>query len=177
VIAVTRVVVGADKISKRTRTLSDVRGFKDPLVRAASIAAPVRFPPQFPGARDGHIWEETFMKSVAQFALAGLLLVGVAGAAAAQQTYPSDTIRKQASLQRTVPDSLLSQVKVSEDSARALAMARVPNGTLQAIVLERRRGKLVWSFAIRDPARPRSTEVYVNAMDGSILNPTQKPAS
>jgi uncharacterized membrane protein YkoI len=117
------------------------------------------------------------MKSVAQFALTAVLLVGVAGAAAAQQSYPSDTTKKQTSVRRTVPDSLLSQVKVSEDSARALALGRVPNGTLQAIVLERRRGTLVWSFAIRDPAKPRNTEVYVNAMDGSILNPTQKPAS
>ena len=117
------------------------------------------------------------MKSVAQFALTAVLLVGVAGTAAAQQSYPSDTTKKQTSVRRTVPDSLLSQVKVSEDSARVLALGRVPNGTLQAIVLERRRGALVWSFAIRDPAKSRNTEVYVNAMDGSILNPTQKPAS
>jgi uncharacterized membrane protein YkoI len=117
------------------------------------------------------------MKSVAQFALAGLLLAGVAGAAGAQQSYPSDSTKKQASVHRMVPDSLLSQVKVSEDSARALAIARVPNGTVQAIVLERRRGTLVWSFAIRDPAKPRSTEVYVNALDGSIMNPTQKSSS
>jgi uncharacterized membrane protein YkoI len=117
------------------------------------------------------------MKSVAQFALAALLLAGVAGTAAAQQSYPSDSTKRQASVHRTVPDSLLSQVKVSEDSARGLALARVPNGTLQAIVLERRRGTLVWSFAIRDPAKSRNTEIYVNAMDGSIMNPTQKSSS
>jgi uncharacterized membrane protein YkoI len=117
------------------------------------------------------------MKSVAPLTLAALLLVGVAGAAVAQQSYPSDTTHKQASVRRTVPDSLLSQVKVSEDSARVLALARVPNGTLQAIVLERRRGKLVWSFAIREPAKSANTEVYVNAMDGSIVNPTQKSSS
>ena len=117
------------------------------------------------------------MKSVAQFALAVVLLAGVAGTVAAQQPYPTDTTHRQAAVRRTVPDSLLSQVKVSEDSARALALARVPNGTLQAILLERRRGKLVWSFAIRDPAKSANTDVYVNALDGSIMNPTQKSSS
>jgi uncharacterized membrane protein YkoI len=116
------------------------------------------------------------MKFLAPFTLVALLTAGV-GAAAAQQSYPSDTARHQQAVRRMVPDSLLSQVKISEDSARALALARVPNGTLQAIVLERRRGKLVWSFAIREPAKSANTEVYVNALDGSIVNPTQKSSS
>jgi uncharacterized membrane protein YkoI len=116
------------------------------------------------------------MTSLAPFTLAALVVAGV-GAAAAQQSHPSDTAHHQQAVRRSVPDSLVSQVKVNEDSARALALARVPNGTVQAILLERRRGALVWSFTIRDPAKSATTEVYVNAMDGSIVKPTPKSSS
>ncbi|HMA44241.1 MAG TPA: PepSY domain-containing protein [Gemmatimonadales bacterium] len=117
------------------------------------------------------------MRSLAPLALAVVLMAGVAGVAAAQQTPPADPMHSQGTYKRTVPDSLLSQAKVSEDSARALALTRVPNGMVQALVLERQRGKLVWSFAIRDPAKSGNTEVVVNAMDGSILKPSQKSSS
>jgi len=117
------------------------------------------------------------MRSLAPLALAAVLMAGFAGVAAAQQTPPADTMKSQGTYKRTVPDSLLSQVKVSEDSARALALAKVPNGMVQALVLERQRGKLVWAFAIRDPAKSANAEVVVNAMDGSIVKPTQKSSS
>lgn len=116
------------------------------------------------------------MRSLAPLALAAVLLAGVAGVAAAQ-TPAADPMQSQGTYKRTVPDSLLSQVKVSEDSARALALTRVPNGMIQALVLERQRGKLVWAFAIRDPAKSANTEVVVNALDGTILKPTQKSSS
>lgn len=117
------------------------------------------------------------MRKLAPWALAAVLLAGAAGVAAAQQTPPADPMHSQGTYKRTVPDSLLSQVKVSEDSARALALTRIPNGMVQALVLERQRGKLVWAFAIRDPAKSANTEVVVNALDGSILKPTQKSSS
>jgi len=116
------------------------------------------------------------MNRIALFTLAALLVVGATGVAAAQN--PTDTVHKAApAYRRTVPDSLLKLAKISEDSARGLAMGKVPSGTLQAVMLQRLRGKLVWSFVIRDPAKAGNTEVYVDATSGGFVDPTQKASS
>lgn len=115
--------------------------------------------------------------------LTTLFVLGAASAAAAQT--PMDTTKKPVtqsyqqtpSYQRTVPDSLRSQVKITEDSARALALSKMPNGTIQALVLERRHGKLTWSFAIHDQAKANNTQVYVDALNGSVTSATQKSSS
>ena len=44
-------------------------------------------------------------------------------------------------------------------------------------MLQRLRGKLVWSFVIRDPAKAANTEVYIDAENGSFFDPTQKASS
>lgn len=116
------------------------------------------------------------MNRIAPFTLAALLVVGATSVVAAQT--PTDTTHKAApAYRRTVPDSLVKLAKVSEDSARGLAMTRVPSGTLQAVMLQRLRGKLVWSFVIRDPAKAGNTEVYVDAVSGGFIDPTQKASS
>jgi uncharacterized membrane protein YkoI len=116
------------------------------------------------------------MNRIAPLTLAGLLLVGATGIAAAQ--VQRDTVKRAApAYRRTVPDSLLKLAKVTEDSARGLALGRIPSGTLQAIMLQRLRGKLVWSFVIRDPAKAANTEVYIDAENGSYFDPTQKASS
>lgn len=125
------------------------------------------------------------MNTVAAVALSALVLG--AGVSAAQTPTPVDSTKKvtqsyQAPAQmptyrRTVPDSLVAQAKITEDSARALAMSKVPNGTIQTLILERRRGKLIWSFAIRDPAKSGSTQVFVDALDGSVTSGNQKSSS
>ena len=127
------------------------------------------------------------MKTVASIVLAALV-VG-AGVSAAQSPTPVDSTKKvtQQSMQqtpaqtpayrRTVPDSLAAQAKINEDSARTLALSKVPNGVIQTLTLERRRGKLVWSFAIRDPAKSGNTQVLVDALDGSIMSGNQKSSS
>jgi len=118
-------------------------------------------------------------------AVLSALVLG-AGVAAAQTPTPTDSTKKYAqdpqtmqtpSYRRTVPDSLVAQAKISEDSARTLAMSKVPNGVIQTLTLERRRGKLVWSFAIRDPAKPGNTQVFVDALDGSITSGNMKSSS
>ena len=92
------------------------------------------------------------------------------GALAAQQPTAADTGHKAAqTYKREVPDSLRSQAKVSEDSARVLALARAPGGAVQALELEREHGKLIWSFDIKIAGKPGITEVNVNALDGSIV--------
>ncbi|MGE5759939.1 MAG: PepSY domain-containing protein [Gemmatimonadota bacterium] len=96
-----------------------------------------------------------------------LILAG--GSTAAQQP-TADTGHKAApTYKREVPDSLRAQAKVSEDSARGLALARTAGGTVQALELEREHGKLIWSFAIKLAGRPGITEVNVNALDGTIV--------
>ncbi|HKC46637.1 MAG TPA: PepSY domain-containing protein [Gemmatimonadales bacterium] len=125
------------------------------------------------------------MNTVASIVLSALVLG--AGVSAAQTPTP-DTTKKvmQQSMQaptqtpsyrRNVPDSLVAQAKITEDSARTLAMSKVPNGVIQTLTLERRRGKLVWSFAIRDPAKSGNTQVLIDALDGSIMSGNQKSSS
>ena len=126
------------------------------------------------------------MNTVASLVLSALVLG--AGVSAAQTPTPVDSTKKvtqqsmQAPMQtpsyrRTVPDSLAAQAKITEDSARTLALSKVPNGVIQTLTLERRRGKLVWSFAIRDPAKSGNTQVLVDALDGSIMSGNQKSSS
>ena len=93
--------------------------------------------------------------------LATALLFGGGTAAAQQPAAPSYT--------RDVPDSLRALAKVSEDSARVLALARAPGGTVKEVELEREHGKLIWSFDIKVAGKPGITEVNVNALDGSIV--------
>lgn len=115
------------------------------------------------------------MNSVATFTLTMLLAVGAASAAAAQQPASADTVHRTApAYRRIVPDSLLGQVRVSEDSARGLALARVPNGTLQTLTLMRDHGKLVWSFVIKPQQKAGTAKVYVDAMDGTVSTTEQK---
>ena len=69
---------------------------------------------------------------------------------------------------RSVPDSLVSKAKVSEDSARAVALKRVP-GTVQSTELERERGRLMWDFKIQRSGRKGTTEVEVSATTGKVI--------
>jgi len=69
---------------------------------------------------------------------------------------------------RNVPDSLVAKAKISEDSARAIALKRVP-GTVQSTELERARTRLMYDFKIQRNGRKGTTEVEVNAMTGRII--------
>jgi uncharacterized membrane protein YkoI len=71
---------------------------------------------------------------------------------------------------RDVPDSLRAQAKISEDSARAVALRRVPGGTIQELELEREGGTLLYSWDIKVAGKPGITEVHVNALTGRILS-------
>ena len=81
---------------------------------------------------------------------------------------PAGRLVAQDATQRNVPDSLVSKAKVSEDSARAVALKRVP-GTVQGVALERERSRLMWDFKIQRNGRKGTTEVEVNAMTGRII--------
>lgn len=63
---------------------------------------------------------------------------------------------------------LKADAKVTEHDAKATAIARVPNGTVQSTALEMERGRLVWSFDIARPSSKDLTEVQVDAKTGKV---------
>ena len=52
--------------------------------------------------------------------------------------------------------------------ARSIALKKVPHGTIQSEELEREKGKLIYSFDVKD--KSGITEVNVNAMDGKVVD-------
>jgi uncharacterized membrane protein YkoI len=67
-------------------------------------------------------------------------------------------------------DALKAEAKVTEADARATALAKVPNGTVQSSTLEKEHGKLVWSFDIAQSTTKDLTEVQVDATTGAIAS-------
>ena len=74
----------------------------------------------------------------------------------------------QASYKRDVPDKLLKSATITEKEAVTKAKAAVPNGTIDALELERENGKLLWSFDFKVPGKTGIDEVQVNAKTGKV---------
>lgn len=70
---------------------------------------------------------------------------------------------------REVPAALLAQAKVPEDSAFGIAKAKVPNGTVKGVELEREKEKLIWSWEFTVPGQRGVTEVNVDAVTGEVV--------
>ena len=66
--------------------------------------------------------------------------------------------------------ALKAQAKISEATARATALAKVPSGTIASAELEKEHGKLIWSFDINTPGTKNVTEIQVNAKTGKIVS-------
>jgi hypothetical protein len=90
---------------------------------------------------------------------AGLLavLAGLALAAPAFAAQPTEA-------------ELRAQAKVSQDEATATALAKVPQGTVKSVELEKEHGKLVWSFDIAKPRAKGVTEIMVDAITGKVVS-------
>jgi uncharacterized membrane protein YkoI len=89
------------------------------------------------------------------------LIVGTFAAAAsagAQVTIKSD-----------IPANLAAHAKISVDSARAIARAKLPHAMIQSEELERENGRLIYSFDMKTSGRSGIDEVNVNAINGSIV--------
>ena len=65
---------------------------------------------------------------------------------------------------------LQAEAKISKADAQAVALAKVPNGTVKEGELEREHGKLIWSFGFTTPDSKDITEVNVDAISGEIVN-------
>lgn len=121
------------------------------------------------------------MKATYLTALAVACTLGAASTAMAQstatQTKPTTrqaTTQQSATRQDTapktdVPPALAKEAKITLDSARAIAMTRVPNGTIQSQELEREHGRLIYSFDVTTTGKTGVEEVNVSALDGKVI--------
>ncbi|MDR3456159.1 MAG: PepSY domain-containing protein [Verrucomicrobiae bacterium] len=64
---------------------------------------------------------------------------------------------------------LLSQAKISKETAQASALAKVPGGTVKDAELEKEKGKLIWSFDVAIPDSKDIKEVAVDATTGDVI--------
>ena len=65
---------------------------------------------------------------------------------------------------------LVAGAKISQDTARQTALAKVPNGTVKEVEIEKEKGKLQWSFAMTTPGTKDITEVNVDAITGDVVS-------
>jgi hypothetical protein len=91
-----------------------------------------------------------------------MLAVLVSVPAAAQKAPVKKLSRQEAALH--------AAAKVSEDSARAIAIAAVPGGTVKEGELEKEKGKLIWSFDLKVAGKKGVEEVWVDAITGKVIN-------
>ena len=65
---------------------------------------------------------------------------------------------------------LLKRAKITPANARTSALAKVPGGTIQTVDIEEEKGKLIYSFDIKQNAKSGVEEVAVDAMSGSVVS-------
>jgi Peptidase propeptide and YPEB domain len=98
------------------------------------------------------------MFRISTLAVACALVCSLAHRASAQQATTSK-----------VDPALAAEAKISLDSARAIALHKVPHGSVASEELERENGHLIYSFDVKVPGKSGIQEVNVNAMDGKVL--------
>ena len=76
---------------------------------------------------------------------------------------------KAAAYKKDLPDSLVREAKIAESAAAATALAKVPNGKLAGVELEREGGKLLYSYDIKVAGKKGIDEVQVDAMTGGVI--------
>jgi uncharacterized membrane protein YkoI len=103
------------------------------------------------------------------FAIPSLLVLGsfaaIASAGAQQPTHPAPT----ATPKSDVPAALAREAKISLDSARTIAHAKLPKANVQSEELEREHGRLIYSFDMKTPGKAGIDEVNINAMNGALV--------
>jgi uncharacterized membrane protein YkoI len=72
---------------------------------------------------------------------------------------------------------LQAQARISQEQATSTALARVPNGKVQSVELEREHGKLVWSFDIAQEGKSGVMEIQVDAITGKIVSQKKETAA
>ena len=107
--------------------------------------------------------------------LAGVLMVPASLFAANPQAQTTTTQTKttetksKTTVRSDVPADLAKQAKISLETARATALAKVPNGEVRSEELEKEHGKLIYSFDIAVPGKSGIEEVNVSAITGKVV--------
>ena len=108
--------------------------------------------------------------------VAALLVLAAASGAPAQQPPAhaapharQDSTHHAPAYRREVSATLARQARISEDSARGIAMRRIPGGVVQALELERENGHLIYSFDLKIAGHSGIEEVNVDALNGRVL--------
>ena len=118
------------------------------------------------------------MKAAHLTALAVACTLGVASTAIAQSATPATrattaaaqpTARQARGPKTDIPPALAKEAKITLDSARTIALARVPNASIASQELEREHGKLIYSFDMKVVGKAGIEEVNVNAIDGTVI--------
>ena len=99
--------------------------------------------------------------------------------AAAQQPAAPKSMAKPEAKQTAKPEAksvakedqaaLRNQAKVTEEAAKATALAAVPGASVKSSELENEKGKLIWSFDLTIPGKKGIEEVNVDAMTGKVI--------
>ena len=102
------------------------------------------------------------MFRISALAVACALALTMTHRASAQQTTTNSNAPK-------VDPALAAQAKITLDSARAIALQKVPKGQVASEELEREGGHLIYSFDVKVPGKSGIQEVNVNALNGAVL--------
>jgi uncharacterized membrane protein YkoI len=95
--------------------------------------------------------------SVSTFAVALTIAFGALGS----RTMQAQTITGSAALK--------ARAKISGDSAKKIARAQVPSGTIRSGELEEEKGKLIYSFDIKVAGKSGIEEINVDALTGAVV--------
>jgi uncharacterized membrane protein YkoI len=102
------------------------------------------------------------MYRITTLAMACALVCSAAHRASAQQATTSAT-------QPTIDPALAAQAKITLDSARTIALQKVPHGSVASEELERENGHLIYSFDVKVQNKSGIQEVNINALTGKVL--------
>jgi uncharacterized membrane protein YkoI len=74
--------------------------------------------------------------------------------------------------QKAKPESqaaLMREAKVTRAAATATALAQVPGAKVSSSEIEREKGKLIYSFALKVKGKPGIEEINVDAITGAVV--------
>jgi uncharacterized membrane protein YkoI len=114
------------------------------------------------------------LKTIALAVAVAVAATSVAGAQATgayQSAAKTTTVKRHRAVKKQESQAALQrEAKIAEATARATALAQVPNGTVKSSELEREHGKLIYSYDISVPGKTGIEEIAVNAIDGSVVS-------
>lgn len=111
-------------------------------------------------------------RSITKLALFSFLILGVFGLSAARVS-AQETERGEREGKENA--KLAKKAKITLAQAREIAL-REDNGTVESAELEKEKGKLVYSFDIRN-AKGTITEIWVDAKNGKVIHKSEEDAA